>query len=571
MNTTAARSIAEGAIGRLAPVYELLAEDLQNLGVDTVFGLMSEDVCQLIVTLDARGVRYCGARHESQAIAMAEGYASASGRLGVAIVGRGPALSNAMHGVMAASRSGSRVLIITSLSGQSPAGTRPAGPDVKGCDEQALFAQAGVQTFVPNGARSARTALARAVEAAERGSAAALLVPVDVQLARVASDHEAPAARSCAPSGVEAIRQPAIEAAAALLNRSRRPVIVAGFGAHLSGASDVLQQLAQRIGALLVTSLKGKDLFRGNPYDLGILGSSSHSLARRYVDQADCVIAFGAALNSFTMSAGTALPQVPLIHVDTDHTHVGRYWYADVGVVGDARAVAERLLTLVVDRSPDDKPFHTEETRRQIAAFDHGQDFTALHTQHTVDPRTLALALDRLLPERRNVVYDGGNFMAAWAYVRVPDPGHFKATDSFGSVGLGMGTAMGYAAARPDCPTVLFIGDGGLMMTLGELDTVVRAGLPLVIVVMNDCAYGSEVHLLRAQRLPVAQALFADVDFAALAAVLGFETATVRSMGDLQRLAPMLQQPDGPVLIDAKINAAVIAPFLTEFVPESRD
>ena len=103
-----------------------------------------------------------------------------------------------------------------------------------------------------------------------------------------------------------------------LVRQSRKPLIVAGLGAHRAGAKAALEQLADRIGALLVTSARGKDMFRGHPCNLGIVGSFSHSAARRMIDQADCVLVFGAGLNLLTMSFGHSLPKVPLIQVDAD-------------------------------------------------------------------------------------------------------------------------------------------------------------------------------------------------------------------------------------------------------------
>ena len=100
-------------------------------------------------------------------------------------------------------------------------------------------------------------------------------------------------------------------------------------------------------------------------------------------------------------------------------------------------------------------------------------------------------------------------------YLSVPGPGHFKLTSDFASIGLGFGTALGVAKARPDETTVLVIGDGGFLMTMGELETVVREDLPLVIVLMNDCAYGAELHFLKMRDLPVAKSVFPDVDYRA--------------------------------------------------------
>ena len=105
------------------------------------------------------------------------------------------------------------------------------------------------------------------------------------------------------------------------------------------------------------------------------------------------------------------------------------------------------------------------------------------------------------------------------------------------------------------------VGDGAFLMTLGELETVARENIPLVIVVMNDRAYGAETHFLAVRNMPVEMSLFPEVDFAPVAEAFGFQTATVRTMAELQALAPMLARPEGPILIDCKINGAIAAPF----------
>src|SRR6516162_8714648 len=110
--------------------------------------------------------------------------------------------------------------------------------------------------------------------------------------------------------------------------------------------------------------------------------------------------------------------------------------------------------------------------------------------------RALSLSSSKLLPQDRNIVVDGGNFLGVVPYLNVPDPGCFKMIGDFASIGLGFGAALGVAKARPDKTTVLIVGDGGFLMTMGELETVVREDLPIVIVLMNDCAYGAELHFL---------------------------------------------------------------------------
>jgi acetolactate synthase-1/2/3 large subunit len=558
----------EGAriAARAIPVCQALAEDLRALGVEAVFGLMSDDTAVFATALDGSGVRFHGARHENNAIAMAEGYAYASGRLGVALIGRGPATANGLHAAVYASRTGSPLLIMYGEAALPGGPANSIGPDYKGFNALGVLSAAGLRSFVATSPAAARTTLADAVAAAQPGGAVALLLPTGVQLAEIeVGEGDRPVASPASPPRPAAPRAQAVRAAAALLAESRRPLIVAGRGAHLAGARKAIEELADRIGALLVTSARGKDLFRGSPFNLGIIGSFSHSLARRFIDQADCVLVFGAGLNFLTTSFGEALPQVPLIQVDAARSHIGRWHHADLAVVGDARLAAEQLLEALSGPAAPDQPFRSADVRQALAAFDPAREFEAANTARTVDPRTLAIELDKLLPQNRRLVYDAGNFLMAAPYLSVPTPGHFKLTSEFASIGLGFGTALGVAKAHPEDTTVLMVGDGAFVMTMGELETTVREDLPLVIVLMNDCAYGAELHFLKARQLPISKSVFPDVDYAPIAEAFGFQAATVRTIDDLRALAPLLERPQGPILLDCKINAAIAAPFIGEF------
>ena len=548
---------------RRIPTYQALVDDIKALGTEQVFGLMSDDTAVFATALDSAGIRFYGARHENNAIAMAEGFSYRSGGLGIAVIGRGPATANGLHAATYASRSGSRVLIISGEAAVPSGAANGIGPDYKGFNATAVLAAAGIRTFAATSPSTARGVLADAVAAAMQGGAAALLLPVNVQLADMdLSDSTPVRPRERKPA---APRAQAIEAAAAVVRQSRKPLILAGMGAHRAGAKEALEKLAERTGALLATSARGKDMFRGNPANLGIVGSFSHSAARRLVHEADCVLVFGAGLNLLTMSFGHSLPNVPLIQVDSERGHIGRWHPADVAVVGDARLAAEALIEALPPGSNSERPFRSDETLRFLKGFDIARDFEPANTARTVDPRSLGVALEKLLPANRNLVYDAGNFLGIVPYLSVPGPGHFKLTSDFASIGLGFGTALGVARARPDETTVLVIGDGGFLMTMGELETVVREDLPLVIVLMNDCAYGAELHFLKMRELPVAKSVFPDVDYAPVAEAFGFQAATIRTLEDLQKIAPLLARPDGPVFLDCKLNAAVAAPFMSEF------
>ena len=549
---------------RIAPVFQVLAEDIHALGVRVVFGLMSDDTAVFAVTLDGLGVKFVGARHENNAIAMADGYAYSTGELGVALIGRGPATANGLHAAVAASRMGSKVLVIYGDAAVGSGTVNGIGPDYKGFNAQAVLGAAGLTCFTAASAATARQTLADAVAAASHGALAALLLPTNVQMMN-AEVLEPATARLVPASPPTGARRQSIGAAATLLGKSRHPVIVAGLGAHRAGAKEALQALAEKTGALLMTSARGKDMFHGHPYNLGILGSFSHTMGRRMMDQADCVLVFGAGLNFLTMSFGAAVPPVPIIHVDSVRAHIGRWTTADVAVVGDARLVAEQLLAAVPSRPSSEKPFHAAENLASIAAFDIARDFEPAHTPRTLDPRALGVELDRLLPRERNIVYDAGNFLGVLPYLTVPTPGHLKMTNEFASIGLGFGTALGVAKGRSHVPTALVIGDGGFLMTMSELETVVREDIPLIVVLMNDCAYGAELHFLALRKLPVGKSVFPDVEFAAVAEAFGFQAYTIRTLDELRALGPVLARPEGPILLDCKINADIASPFMGEF------
>src|SRR5215467_9603055 len=163
-----------------ALVYQVLAEDIRAMGIEAAFGLMSDDTALLATALDTAGVRFYGARHENTAITMAY----AAGRIGVAVIGRGPALANGLHGAVYARRTGSPVLLIY---GEAATSGRPngLGPDYKAIDGVGVLRSAGLRTFTAGSPQSARMALADAVANAAGGAAVSLHLPTNVQLAEI--------------------------------------------------------------------------------------------------------------------------------------------------------------------------------------------------------------------------------------------------------------------------------------------------------------------------------------------------------------------------------------------------
>jgi thiamine pyrophosphate-dependent acetolactate synthase large subunit-like protein len=259
--------------------------------------------------------------------------------------------------------------------------------------------------------------------------------------------------------------------------------------------------------------------------------------------------------------------QATVVQVDVDADALGADHRVDHGVLGDAGETARDLLAELDRRGHVPGGWRTEAVRRRITAgswreqpYDDASDGTR------IDPRTLTRALETMLPADRTIAVDSGHFMG-WApmYLSIPDEQGFVFTQGFQAVGLGLATAIGAAVARPDRLTVAALGDGGALMALGELETVVRLGLRMLVVVYDDAAYGAEVHHFGPAGHPVDLAQFAPVDFAAFGRAAGFEAVTVRRVEDLAAVAAWAEAgAHRPLLVDAKVVPTVVAEWLEE-------
>nr|MDQ6901032.1 thiamine pyrophosphate-dependent enzyme [Candidatus Dormibacteraeota bacterium] len=187
-------------------------------------------------------------------------------------------------------------------------------------------------------------------------------------------------------------------------------------------------------------------------------------------------------------------------------------------------------------------------------------------TVDAIDPRTLTGRLDELLPPERSLAIDSGHFMGWPArYFSVPDEQGFIFSQAFQCVGLGLGTAIGLAVARPDRLTIAALGDGGALMALGDLETVARLGLRMVVLIYNDQAYGAEVHHFGPDGKPLELVQFPDTDFAALGRAVGLAAVTVRTPSDLGQVEAWLQRgAQRSLVIDAKVVPTLVADWLEE-------
>ncbi|MER7007874.1 thiamine pyrophosphate-binding protein [Dactylosporangium sp. NPDC000555] len=547
-------------------VVERMADILVAEGVEAVFALMGDGNMMLLDALVNRGVRVVQGRHEGAVLAMADGYARASGRPGVCAVTSGPGLTQTVTSLTVAARHRSAVVVVAGATPRGPGG-RPGQPGFQYLDQGPVAAAAGA-AFRLLRAGSVDEDLGSALVQARRERRPVVVgAPIDAQEGDIADPGPYRPPRSDeGPPVPPPVDRAAVAEAVRRLARSRRPVILAGAGVVEAGAADTVAALARRAGALLATTLLAKDLYRGEPFAIGLAGGFSRRTARELLGEADCVLAVGASLSAHTTDSGRLFPRGEVIQVDLDPRARGA-----LRVRGDLRAVVPEIAAAL----PAGERFRTAAVAARIAgaaAYDDA-DLPAQRAaleRSTLHPLDAMRALDRALPPDARVVLGVGHF---WWFPAITltrdDPRQLFCTYDFGTIGQAMPTAVGVALAT-GAPAVVVDGDGSLLMNVQELETLARERIPVTVVVLNDGAYGAEVHRLGARGGDCGLARFGRPDFAAIAAgfgVRGVRAAAPDAIGEAVRGAG-----DGPLVVDVPMSATAISePYQRMFPAPRRD
>lgn len=528
-------------------VAELVGRLVADFGAGHAFGVVGSGNFAVTNALVAAGVPFVAARHEGGAATMADAYARTSGRLAVLSVHQGCGLTNAMTGIAEAAKSRTPMLVLAADVAGAAVGSNFR------IDQDALVRSVGAVPERVHSAASAVVDVDRAYRTAVHQRRTVVLnLPLDVQAARI----DDPGRGRRLPPAPRAAPAPDLsEALADVLRHAERPVFLAGRGALPYGRE--LAALADQTGALLTTSAVAAGLFADEAYGLGICGGFATPLAAELIAGADVVLAWGCSLTMWTTRHGRLIgPETRLIQVDDDPHALGARQAIDLGVLGDVGLTATAVAGLLAG-VPVRTGYRTPEIAERLRTAGRWPQVahTELSTLHTIDPRTLSARLDAILPVQRQLAVDSGNFMGYPAgYLAVPAPGAFCFTQSFQSIGLGLATAIGAALAAPDRLPVLGTGDGGFLMAVAELETAVRLGLGLLVVVYDDAAYGAEVHHFGPSGADLTTVRFPDTDLAALARGFGADGITVRKLADLTAVEEWLAGPrDRPLVVDAKI------------------
>ena len=540
-------------------VAHVVGTVLAELGAGHCFGVVGSGNFEMTAALRRAGVPFTAARHEGGAAMMADGYARMSGRVALVSTHQGCGLTNALTGLAEAAKSRTPMIVLTADTASAAVRSN------FNVDQDSLSRSVGAIAERVHSPASAVADVVRAYRTALTERRAVMLsVPTDIQQALVDFDSSAlPAVSAAQPVRPS---QQAVAELARHLSQAKKPVFVAGRGGR--HASRELRELAEASGALLATSAVAHGLFHDDPFNLGISGGFSSPFTAATVADADLIVGWGCALNMWTMRHGSLIgPDATVVQVDVDLDALGAHRPVDLGVLGDCAETATDVTEGLSGVGGD--TWRTPQMAQRIESHARwaSEEIEDLSTDTHLDPRVFSREVNTLLPVERVVSVDSGNFMGyPSAYLDVPDEFGFCFTQAFQSIGLGLGTAIGAALARPDRLPVLATGDGGFFMAISELETAVRLGLPLVVLVYNDSAYGAEInHFDRASEEDLETVTFPETDIAAIARGYGALGITVRSLADLPGVRHWLdEQREVPLVVGARIDSDGGAWWLAE-------
>ena len=549
-------------------VADAIVRVLANAGVRHIFGLPGDHgVFYDAMRLDGR-IQHLLIRHEQAAAHAADGYARASGRLGVCDASSGPGATNLVTGIAEAFASSIPVLAITASARLAVRG-RNVFQDL---DQVTLFSSITKASYdLTDPARVAewtRRAIGKAVSG--RPGPVLLSVPSDVfgmefdfpdSEFAIAPDADVWPSVRLHPSAGD------LRKVAERLQAANKPVIWAGGGAIAAGAWNEITQLAELTGAAVTTTFMGKgSIAENHDLSVGPVGALGRPMTNAYVRSADVVLALGSRFTNLD-TAGWTVPArtTEVIQVDIDPSELGHQQRIDIGICADAKSFAAALLA-----SCQEMQWPAAERRAEVAKVrrqwlqERGTEspMASCDTQGPVHPLQVIAALRSAMSAQDTIVNDSG-FNQIWGgqYFEVHRPGRsYIGPRGMGVMGYGLPGALGAATANPKGGKyVLLVGDGGFMMVIQELETLKRLNIPVVIVVLNNgnleyCKAGQNAryggHTTSCD--------FSDTDFAAIARAFGCEGLMADQPTQLKATFERALACAGPVLVDVRTVPAAM-------------
>ncbi len=528
-------------------VADIIVDTLVRLGVDTFFGIPGGAICSVYDALEPRGdVHVINTRHESGAAFMAMGFSRIGGAMPAVLTTSGPGITNALTGLAAAHADGVPLLV---LCGEVPKKNFGRGALQEGSRYHldVLGMARSITKFAAEltNPHAVVSTIRKAVAAARTGRPGPVLLtlPLDVSNERIV-----PSSLSCDEEVRFGLNEQLLTQAAAALERAKRPLILAGSGARHPETVRYLRALATGWGIPVATTPKAKGVFpETHPLSLGIFGHGGHLSAAEYLEEGiDVLLCVGSGLGETgTNSWSAALkPSDAFIQIDVDAAQIGKNYQVNYGIVGQAEVVLRKLLSRV-----DRPPAMNGVAGRRHHPIERIADADGLH------PADAITALQQIMPAKTIYTADIGEHMLfALHYLSLDEPDAFFVNSGFGSMGSGIGAAIGAKVAKPMRPVASICGDFGFQMFGFELATCVEGAVGVTFLILNDARMGmveSGMMRLFGRSLPMRSDRF---DFAAFARSMGAHGFSINQLSDFERIPPWALTGTVPAVLDVRVD-----------------
>jgi len=536
---------------------EILLECFKEEGVDTVFGYPGGAVINLYDDLMKSKINHILPRHEQAAIHAADGYARATGKVGVAIATSGPGATNTITGIATAYMDSIPMVVVT---GQVP--TPLIGNDAfQEADVVGITRPVTKHNYLVKDVRDLARIMKQAFYIARTGRPGPVVVdlPKDVQVAETTFAYpDKVELRGYKPTFSGNARQ--IAKAAKMILTARKPVLYVGGGASLSDSDKELLKLAEMIKAPVTTTLMAMAAFPQNhPLCMGMLGMHGTYHANMAVTNSDLLIALGARFDDrVTGKIATFAPDAKIIHVDVDPTSIKKNVRVDLPIVGDLKDVLKKLLKELSEQKSEVKQLaeRLKPWRDEITEWKKTHPLTYKSSKTEIKPQFVIEKLSELSDDDAIVTTEVGQHqMWAAQFFKYNRPRTFLSSGGLGTMGYGLPAALGAQAAYPKRQVIDISGDGSFQMNSQELATLVQYRLPVKIVILNNNFLGMvrQWQQLFFDKRYSQTCLELPIDFKKLAEAYGATGLTCSKPGEVEATIKEAFATDGPVIMEFKV------------------
>jgi len=536
---------------------QILLECLRLEGVETIFGYPGGAVINIYDDLAKSSIRHILPRHEQAAIHAADGFARATGKVGVAIATSGPGATNTITGLATAYMDSIPMVVIT---GQVP--TSLIGNDAfQEADIVGITRPVTKHNYLVRDVAKLADTLKKAFYIARTGRPGPVLVdiPKDIQMARTEFSYpESVELRSYKPNYAGNPRQ--VDKALAMLLDSRRPLIYAGGGVTAANASALLKSVSEMARIPVTTTLMGMaDMPRKHPLCLGMLGMHGTYYANMAVTQCDLLIAVGARFDDrVTGKVSAFAPHAKIIHIDIDPTSIKKNVRVDLPIVGDVQDVLSKLLGKMQERAAriDELARGNEPWIETIEGWKQAHPMAYRGSESVIKPQYVIQSLCELADEDAIVTTEVGQHQMWTAqFYDFKLPRTFLTSGGLGTMGFGLPGALGAQAAYPQRQVIDISGDGSFQMNSQELATLVQYRLPVKIVILNNNFLGMvrQWQQLFFDKCYSQTCLSSPIDFVKLAEAYGAVGLRAQHPGEVRDVIRQAFATDGPVIMEFKV------------------